>query len=464
MTFHVKDGGTWKAPVSSGVSVKDAGTWKTVDEIWAKKDNTWIKFYPTYDAPGPPDTSVTASASPTTATGTRTGTGTVTTNTVTISASGGSGPYTYLWTRLSGDVFNISAPTAATTSFNASVTAGSTLTASYQCTIRDGAGRSTTVTVSVTASATVSPLAASRSPATLSTTISGAGTATTASCSVTASGGSGSYTYLWTIQDGSFTINSPNTASTSFSKPLSNGQIASGDAYCTVTDSAGATVQTLTVHLEFESIDNIPDLSASRTPATLTKTGIYVSGTLTLTTTACVASPSGGVATYTYLWTRVSGSSSINITSATSASTTFSSAFTGGGQLRSAVFKCTIQDSAGQTADTATVSVTIQSLLALSASASPTSNTKSSSFDPVISDGYNCISSGGVAPHEYLWERVSGSTAITIGNPTNSVTSFLWNSLGTPGTVSANFRCKVIDDAGTIVYSNSVVVQLTRTA
>lgn len=76
------------------------------------------------------------------------------------------------------------------------------------------------------------------------------------------------------------------------------------------------------------------------------------------TTGSAVASPINGTAPFTYSWARISGDTSITITSSTSASTTFSR--TGMSTLTeyTAIFRCTITDNTSATA-TADVTVTI---------------------------------------------------------------------------------------------------------
>jgi hypothetical protein len=68
------------------------------------------------------------------------GTGTPNTNNVTAGVSGGTAPYTYSWTRLSGDIFTVSAATSATTRFSISVGINDIKTAVYKCTVTDNLG------------------------------------------------------------------------------------------------------------------------------------------------------------------------------------------------------------------------------------------------------------------------------------------------------------------------------------
>ena len=68
---------------------------------------------------------------------------------------------------------------------------------------------------------------------------SGAGSVTTNSVTVTASGGSGNFTYQWQRSggDGRITATSQTTRSSAFTATLGDGEIASADFLCTVSDT-----------------------------------------------------------------------------------------------------------------------------------------------------------------------------------------------------------------------------------
>ncbi len=75
------------------------------------------------------------------------------------------------------------------------------------------------------------------------------------------------------------------------------------------------------------------------------------------TTDGTTVTPSGGVAPYTYAWTKKSGDT-IAPDSAAAATTTFTATVTDQ-QIKSAVYTCTVTDSTGGTALTTTVDVSI---------------------------------------------------------------------------------------------------------
>jgi hypothetical protein len=75
----------------------------------------------------------------------------VSTNIVSVTATGGAEPYSYAWTQTAGTPadWSIETPLARTTRFTCvgGVPAGSTLTATFRCTITDARGRAGTVDV-----------------------------------------------------------------------------------------------------------------------------------------------------------------------------------------------------------------------------------------------------------------------------------------------------------------------------
>lgn len=82
----------------------------------------------------------------------------------------------------------------------------------------------------------------------------GPGTVTTAPVTATPSGGLSPYTYAWTRVSGVGIINSPTSATTTFSHTLSNGDDVEGIFRVTVTDGLSSTA-TANVLVQFVSID-----------------------------------------------------------------------------------------------------------------------------------------------------------------------------------------------------------------
>ncbi len=194
-------------------------------------------------------------------------------------------------------------------------------------------------------------LAASAAPSAISKTDSGS-SITTASTTVTATGGTSPYTYAWTRISGStlITADSASAATTTFTgTPLVNNTTYDAVFRCTVTDSAAATK---TVDVTVSITRAAMFLTAS--PASLAKFGT----TSTLTTDSTTATPTGGVAPYTYAWAKVSGAT-LTVTASTSATTAFQATGLAVGEARDATYRCTVTDSTAATA-TADVLITIE--------------------------------------------------------------------------------------------------------
>lgn len=81
-------------------------------------------------------------------------------------------------------------------------------------------------------------------------------------------------------------------------------------------------------------------------------------GAGTATTFSVTATPTDGIGPYTYQWTYVSGDATTACTSSTSQTTTFSRTGTAPAGPYNAVWRCTVTDSAGNTGDSAHITVT----------------------------------------------------------------------------------------------------------
>lgn len=186
-------------------------------------------------------------------------------------------------------------------------------------------------------------LGGSASPGTVSSSSTSA-SQTTPSTTVTATGGTPAYTYAWTWASGgtSITTTSPTAATTTFSATgLADGEVRSGVARCTITDSLAAT-KTVDVAV---SITRISTLAASVSPTNASVVG-YISS---LSTNSVTVTASGGTPGYTYAWTWVSGGTSVTTTSPTAAATNFSATGMVKYEDRGGTARCTITDSASRT-------------------------------------------------------------------------------------------------------------------
>ena len=83
-------------------------------------------------------------------TGDSNGTIQITSGIATATPTGGTAPYTYAWTKVSGDTMTVTNSTSASTAFRASVGPGDSRSATYRCTVTDKNGLSAQDTVSIT--------------------------------------------------------------------------------------------------------------------------------------------------------------------------------------------------------------------------------------------------------------------------------------------------------------------------
>lgn len=281
----------------------------------------------------------------------------ITTNGITASGSGGMPGYTYSWS-IAGSGITINNPSSATTSFTANVGTNSTVTGTATCTITDASFNTVTRTASVILQNTGYPtLNGSASPTSVSGTVvsSSSTTVTSGSTSVTPSGGNGSNSFHWTIS-GSFTANSPNSAATTFSQALGPGGSSSGTATCTITSGDGQT-KTVTVSVSLTNTgSSYTAVSATVNIDSAFGTGASGAGGAS-TTPATVVTGHNGTGSYSFSWTRISGSTLISVNSPSSGTTVFTSAGQTNNTVIDATFRCTVSD--GTTSDHVDVPVEI---------------------------------------------------------------------------------------------------------
>ena len=140
--MRVRTSGAWKE-VSSG-RVRVAGAWKNLVRVRAYIGGAW-KDVASFTQPY---TALTVTPETIDRLG-EVGT-TVTTQSATGTPTGGRSPFTYAWTRVSGDTgFTIVSPTSATTTFRRFVNDEVTYTAVFRCTATDADGVSQNDTVTV---------------------------------------------------------------------------------------------------------------------------------------------------------------------------------------------------------------------------------------------------------------------------------------------------------------------------
>lgn len=221
-------------------------------------------------------------------------------------------------------------------------------------------------------------------------------------------------TYAWTRVAGTTSLITATPASgssnsTTFSATLALNQSANETYRVTVTDSIGR-VGTKDILVSFFA--GTPPLTISVAP-TAPAASRNNPGPIT---TASTATPSGGVAPFTYNWTRVTGSR-ITVSNGSTATATFSATL-GWGENLSESFQVAVTDAASQ-AKTASVTVTFTSPTAPAISITPSALTITGSSPGTVSGSVTATGSGGVPPYvSYAWSRVTGSRIAVTGNQT----------------------------------------------
>lgn len=305
----------------------------------------------------------------------------------------------------------------------------------------------------------VSPLAVSLTSSSVSASKVGSGSLTTGSVTVSASGGIAPYSYVWTKFGGSATpaISSTTATTVSWSATGTSPSTYAASWLCTVTDAMGVTLasQTVAVNISFNTSTLSGQLSTPTLDAAQQANGTFSTGSVT-------ASALGGVPSFNYAWTRVSGNTGISINSPYAATTTFSCTGTAP-NVYQAVFQCVITDSTSSTANCGTVTVTFtytEANLAISLDNYVVTGATENTFgvntgDPLVT----ATATGGVNPYTYLWSYVSGDTGIYATSFTSSNTYFARYG-GPVSSYSAVWKCTATDSDGTQVDSNVVTITL----
>jgi hypothetical protein len=245
---------------------------------------------------------------------------------------------TYSWARQSGSTsISVTSASAASTTFSATgVATGATVSAVFRCTING----TYTVDVVVDCTNTTSALQVTASPSSVTKT-QDASSITTDAVTASATGGSGGYSYAWTkVTGGSIAADSASSAATTFTATgMAASESRSATFRVTVTDGSAATA----------TFDVSVTVTRAAFSVSIAPTELYAAGTKsTVTTDVAYATPSGGVAPYTYAWTKVSGDT-INIINPTNSWTQFQATYLDLPETRTATFRVTATDSAAAT-------------------------------------------------------------------------------------------------------------------
>jgi hypothetical protein len=129
------------------------GAWRSLKKVDARVANAWVRvtraerFDGTVWQPaGSFFDPLTATVSPRVAAGFLTGAGVTVTNTVTVMPQSGEAPFTYSWSRVSGDGIPLNQANA-TTAFEAFVGPNESKSGIFECLVTDASGQTATVTV-----------------------------------------------------------------------------------------------------------------------------------------------------------------------------------------------------------------------------------------------------------------------------------------------------------------------------
>lgn len=255
--------------------------------------------------------------------------------------------------------------------------------------------------------------------------------------SAVVAGGIAPYQYRWSLISGSQT----SLSSTSIANPVVSATLALGDNLTetwllTVTDAANSVISaSVPVTLAVPAAVLSVKIDPSPLKIDVNDPG---DGFATLN-----ATPAGGVAPYTYSWTRTTGSrSAVNNSAIASpvvkAALVASDAFTD-------QWKVTVTDAAAKTA-VASVSVSFTAPAPMTVPLAATRSVTANASTGIAASALSVLPTGGRTPYSYNWERTAGSRS-TVSNPalSNPVVSLSM----TPGEViTETWQVTVTDSAG----------------
>ncbi|MQA41680.1 FG-GAP-like repeat-containing protein [Rugamonas aquatica] len=255
--------------------------------------------------------------------------------------------------------------------------------------------------------------------------------------SAAVTGGIAPYQYRWSLINGTLSSLSSNTvAAPQVSATLALGDNITETWLLTVTDAAKSVISvSVPVTLAVPAAALTVKIDPNPLKIDVNDPG---DGFATLT-----ATPAGGVAPYSYSWTRTSGSRSAVSNSAIASPVV--KATLAVGDAFTEQWKVTVTDVAAKTA-VASVNVSFSAPAALAVPLAATRSVTANSATGIAAVALGVLPTGGRTPYTYAWERIAG-TRSTVSNPalSNPVVSLTM----TPGeSVVETWQVTVSDAAG----------------
>jgi hypothetical protein len=361
---------------------------------------------------------------------------------VTLDGSNSTGAISsYSWRQTAGPAVTLANATSARASFTAPAVGPSGAALTFQLTVQNSAGASSSATVIVNVTDRNQPPVANAGPP--QTVASGAAVTLDGSNSSDPDGTIASYRWSQTAGP-AVTLASPTAARTSFVAPLVATQGAALTFQLTVQDNGGLSASaSVTVNVTYQNRPPVANAGPTQTVA---------SGAAVTLDGSNSSDPDGTIASYR--WAQTAGPA-VTLASPTAARTTFAAPAVGT-QGAALSFQLTVQDNGGLTAtSTVTINVTYQNRPPV-ANAGPAQTVASGAA--VTLDGSNSSDPDGTIA-SYRWAQTAGP-ALTLASPTAARTTFAAPFVGAQG-ASLTFQLTVQDNGG-LSSSATVTVNVSQ--
>ena len=377
----------------------------------------------------------------------------------TCTASNGSGSYTYAWSApsITGLLLTIASPFAATTSIQATVPVGPSITMTLTCTVTDTVTKLTSVATTTVVwqpyytSLNMSIIA---TPVPTPTSFSNA-TQLSGLYTCTVSGGSSQYNYSWTSTSG--TVTTPTLSSTKVSITVPVGPATSSVLTCTVTDTVNGAIAQQSVSIPWTAyyLAMISSITGTNTPvSTFLGPSTQSGGTYT-------CSVSNGSGTYTYAWSAPSITGLVVTFGSPYAAITIIQATVPVGPSISMTATCTITYTVTKLTSVATTVVVWQPYyIPFTTQITSTPVPTPTFLGPAsqTSASYTCVTTGGSGQVSYSWSVSGGSVSvIQVVSPTLATTAVTATVLSGPATTTT-LTCVATDIIAKTTSTSTVTI------